>query len=62
MASKRDEVLVRAYDIRKILEEEVKLLFELYLEGVKDDDEYYEGDYLEMLEIYKNLNNFIRNF
>lgn len=62
MASKRDEVLVRAYDIRKILEEEVKLLFELYLEGVKDDSEYYEGDYLEMLEIYKNLNNFIRNF
>ena len=62
MASKRDEVLVRAYDIRKILEEEVKLLFELDLEGVKDDSEYYEGDYLEMLEIYKNLNNFIRNF
>ena len=44
MASKRDEVLVKAYDIRKILEEEVKLLFELYLEGFKDDSEYYEGD------------------
>ena len=44
MKDKKDEVLLKAYDIRKLLEEEVKLLFELYLEGVKDDSEYYIKD------------------
>ena len=62
MKDKKDEVLLKAYDIRKLLEEEVKLLFELYLEGVKDDNEYYEDQYVELVEIYRSLNNFIRNF
>ena len=62
MTSKKEEFLARISDIRSELEKEVKLLFELYLEGVKDDDEYYEDQYIELVEIYKSLNNFIRNF
>ena len=62
MASKKEEFLARISDIRSELEKEVKLLFELYLEGVKDDNEYYEDQYVELVEIYRSLNNFIRNF
>ena len=62
MASKKEEFLARISDIRSELEKEVKLLFELYLEGVKDDNEYYEDQYIELVEIYRSLNNFIRNF
>lgn len=62
MLSKRDEVIVRAMDIRKLLKEEVKLLFDLYLDDIKDDNKCSEEDYLEMLEIYKSLDNFIKVF
>ena len=62
MLSKRDEVIVRAMDIRKLLKEEVKLLFDLYLDDIKNDNKCCEDDYLEMLEIYKSLDNFIKVF